>query len=567
MKRFADLVAALLLALFCGQLVLISYTGPYGWDDGAITLAYGRTLAEHGRFALTSVSEVVEGSSSPLFVLLAALFSSLVSSGFDQLIAFSQSMALAGAALTAVLLWQNLARHITDNTLTLLVTAGTVLLPTFSSEIANGMEMTVFAALLLAFVQAMQQRSSLVYLWIVLLLLTRFEAVFYLLFALVMSTLVAREQRADTSRLIAAVVATFAAITFARYLYFGDMLPNTLYAKLHPPYTPADLVGKVRLKLAGLGEFLSVHGLLLLALLPFVIGRTQLRQRLADIKFNLVLGFLVFALITGKNWGYDGRMTLACTPLLVLLLAQLWSSVHDIGLQANGSRLLQWQGNGSLVWWLPVLLAAVFVANAPLAFANIKTALIGGYYQQKPLPSLLLPRMQRSLQHNTSFGISPHNYRVTGQAVERLRTALGLATISFLSPDVGGLALCCDNIQVLDSALLANRQLAKTGYDRFADYLEQSAPDIIETHEVWSEVTGIYQLDYFRQHYLPLVLDGNLLWLERRHLGSLNAVQVHASAAAITDNTRYYTRGTPDERYLQTVYAGPLYEWNSRTPL
>jgi hypothetical protein len=204
LKRFADLVAALLLALFCGQLVLISYTGPYGWDDGAITLAYGRTLAEHGRFALTSVSEVVEGSSSPLFVLLAALFSSLVSSGFDQLIAFSQSMALAGAALTAVLLWQNLARHITDNTLSLLVTAGTVLLPTFSSEIANGMEMTVFAALLLAFVQAMQQRSSLVYLWIVLLLLTRFEAVFYLLFALVMSTLVAREQRADTTRLIAA---------------------------------------------------------------------------------------------------------------------------------------------------------------------------------------------------------------------------------------------------------------------------------------------------------------------------------------------------------------------------
>lgn len=48
------------------------FTGTYGWDDGAITLAFARTFADPGHIALTPGSEVVEGFSSPLWFLLAA---------------------------------------------------------------------------------------------------------------------------------------------------------------------------------------------------------------------------------------------------------------------------------------------------------------------------------------------------------------------------------------------------------------------------------------------------------------------------------------------------------------
>src|SRR6185503_9981556 len=43
-----------------------------GWDDGAITLAFARTFARHGRVALTPHSEVVEGFSSVSWFLLNA---------------------------------------------------------------------------------------------------------------------------------------------------------------------------------------------------------------------------------------------------------------------------------------------------------------------------------------------------------------------------------------------------------------------------------------------------------------------------------------------------------------
>lgn len=44
-----------------------------GWDDGAITAAFARTLAEAGRFALTPLSEKVEGFSSMSWVFLLAI--------------------------------------------------------------------------------------------------------------------------------------------------------------------------------------------------------------------------------------------------------------------------------------------------------------------------------------------------------------------------------------------------------------------------------------------------------------------------------------------------------------
>src|SRR5579863_5987461 len=55
--------------------LLARLVGTQGWDDGAITLAYSRTFADTGRFALTAVSEQVEGISSVSWFLINAFFS------------------------------------------------------------------------------------------------------------------------------------------------------------------------------------------------------------------------------------------------------------------------------------------------------------------------------------------------------------------------------------------------------------------------------------------------------------------------------------------------------------
>ncbi|MEL6220181.1 MAG: hypothetical protein AAFR79_17250, partial [Pseudomonadota bacterium] len=54
-----------LAAVLLVHLPVVALVGDQAWDDGAITLAFSRTLAEVGLFALTH-SPVVEGSSSLL---------------------------------------------------------------------------------------------------------------------------------------------------------------------------------------------------------------------------------------------------------------------------------------------------------------------------------------------------------------------------------------------------------------------------------------------------------------------------------------------------------------------
>jgi len=65
---------ALVVLVQCAVLLAVClYIGDNGWDDGAITLAFARTLAGHGRVALTPRSEAVEGFSSVSWLLLNAL--------------------------------------------------------------------------------------------------------------------------------------------------------------------------------------------------------------------------------------------------------------------------------------------------------------------------------------------------------------------------------------------------------------------------------------------------------------------------------------------------------------
>ena len=61
--------------------------------------------------------------------------------------------------------------------------------------------------------------------------------------------------------------------------------------------------------------------------------------------------------------------------------------------------------------------------------------------------------------------------------------------------------------------MLTNRELAKSGYSFFDEYLSKTLPDVIETHGIWSKVSKIYKSQAFLSRYTPVVFENNLLWV------------------------------------------------------
>src|SRR5450631_4535773 len=96
-------VALVVLAQFAALIVVCSLIGDNGWDDGAITLAFARTFARHGRVALTPRSEVVEGFSSVSWFLLNSL-AALVRPSYRAAIVVSQVLSALSICASTVLL-------------------------------------------------------------------------------------------------------------------------------------------------------------------------------------------------------------------------------------------------------------------------------------------------------------------------------------------------------------------------------------------------------------------------------------------------------------------------------
>jgi len=124
---------------------------------------------------------------------------------------------------------------------------------------------------------------------------------------------------------------------------------------------------------------------------------------------------------------------------------------------------------------------------------------------------------------------SPLAYRKNGEAAEHMRELLGRPTISVLFADVGAASLCCQNIEVLDLGLLANRELSEKGWSGFPDYLAEKRPDLIQTHGVWSQESDIYDDPYFRRNYSPIVVYDSLFYLRNDEFSVLRSRCVDAS--------------------------------------
>lgn len=503
-RNWSISLAICFLVSLLGALVGIVLTGGYAWDDGAITLSIARTLADHGEFALTAVSERVEGTSSLAFTFLIALAYSAWEMGFDAQILTGQLTSLAMLIATMLLLDAGLRRSAIPLEMRWLALLLFALNPMHFAEILNGMEMTLFGLCLTAFALSYSQRSNWTHVVVLVLLLTRFEALFYLTVGLGGIIACNRDERRWALQLMLGLLASFATITLVRLLYFGDIVPNTIWAKMHPPYSPAgSFAQEVAVKSLGLGDYLIT----MTGFLSVLVGLAALGARASmarDIKIWIMLAFAVFALMTGKNWGYGGRMFVGLLPVLVLAVVEHARPVF--GSARSDMRIA-----------IPLILALALSigARSDLWLENARTVRTGAYFQGYAAP-------EKAVKWNLEtapdeYGITPVTYRDTGLRVDALRSILGLETISFLAPDMGGLGLCCPgtHIRVLDLALLLNRRLAHEGYGALGDYLEQERPDLIETHVPWTRISGLFEQVAFRTDYVPVVFENTLFWLRR----------------------------------------------------
>lgn len=61
----------------------------------------------------------------------------------------------------------------------------------------------------------------------------------------------------------------------------------------------------------------------------------------------------------------------------------------------------------------------------------------------------------------------------------------------------------------IDTAKLCNRKLAREGYSAFRDYIfDEVKPDIIESHQTWTEASGFAAIPEAVRDYEPVLVDG-----------------------------------------------------------
>jgi hypothetical protein len=468
---------------FAALMAVCLLIGDNGWDDGAITLAFSRTFAHHGLVALTPHSEAVEGFSSVSWFLLNAVVA-LATPSYRSSILVSQVVSVLCICASTVLLARTCALLRLDKLFSTLTVITFAAWGCSFSEAANGMEMGLLAAAFLVMVNELllpQPRMLLLAIGVVLAVTTRFEAVLYV--ALLAMGVVSVPKRRAFWGIWGTCLGVVLLLVSWRLAVFSDVLPNTFWAKRWPPYAEFDLAGRltgaVELPSFFLVPFVALEILLRLGFDLASVLRTRCRTFL--ILAYPILGAVAMGSLIGKHWGYDGRIPYFAFPLVLLLFSLGFSP------------------------WVNAKRSTFRVAVAA------GTCLFSICISMKGFPS---DELSAAFNGGT-FGVSPRTYAATGRVIRRLVFAADLQHPTILSPDVGGLALCCDEFRVVDLALLSNRRLAHRGHVALADVLESESPEIVEAHWKWASLGKLYALPYFRAHYLPAFAGGTKLWIRR----------------------------------------------------
>lgn len=476
-----------------------------GWlmDDAGITFVYARNLAEgHGLVSQPGMPHV-EGYSNPLWLLVMVpffwlgLFEPFLTSKIISvlLVAASFYMMLKTAALASgSRLWPGLL--------------ATCLLATNASFIiwtSSGLENPLYACLALLLTYRLlvamgrttwTKRDALTCAAISIgLALTRPEGILYMLAfptALLLFTSGSRKLIRDhlfiLVRYSAIVVAGLGTFLLFRWLYFGDLFPNTYYVKggtdLRAVYGLLTMQDIYLSKLSELST--SVFGRHLWLLLPIglIAWVTVTIMKMDNRRYDFVLltatllAWSAFMLLP-SDWMGEFRFATPFLALMYLSAAILFSRL----LPAGSSRPVR-------KMFLGVLVLAAFACSVALQFPRFST------WAKQPIVSFA--------------GIAER----FGYRYNRWADHLGLDDASLLVPDIGG-TLYYSKLRIYDLAGLTDKTIARKrpNNDQFGSDIEAFyayvfdtlKPTFIHTHGSFTMRSQFDMDQRFSRDYVPII--------------------------------------------------------------
>jgi hypothetical protein len=496
--RLRRALPALAVLLPAGLLFLLHALLFGSWivDDAGISFAYARNLASgHGLVAQPGVPPV-EGFSNPLWVLL--LTPALVLRLFDPVLT-PKALALALTAVSFLLLYRSLA-GLTGSRLAAALPPVLLALDTsFVAWSVSGLENPLYAVLLvLLFWLLARERQAgpsprrALFAGAIAagIALTRPDGSVFLVLYPLLTLFVDRGSRAlgRIAAYAAASAGLFGGYLAFRFLYFGDLVPNTFHAKGAPmrgilsallTFEPA-----IRERIADLLH--SVAGragvplaAALLAGTVLLAARRRFRWLHGALLAFTAMGALPFLLLPA-DWMTEYRFA---TPFHLFFFPWAVSVVHSLGTM--------------LAERFPRMVLAPERRRLPVAAAVLLTVGWG--------LSVFLPRsILFAASPTVPFAEVEEDY---GRRYNHFADLLGVRSGSILLPDIGG-TLWVSRLRVYDLAGLIDPTIARTreaDHRAFYDYVfETVKPTFIHTHHYWTLLSGFDLDPRLQRDYLPL---------------------------------------------------------------
>ncbi len=290
-------------------------------DDAYISYRYASNLARNGELVF-NVGERVEGITNLLWTLL---LTPAVQAGLAiEVVAVVVSIALVALVCLRLVA---LAPHLGAGFGADGVGAALLILsPSFITTATNGLESALFAAALTELVYRFSKGEYVgAFVAAGVLGLTRPEG-FFMGFMVAAVMLFGRRTRRPARIGIAVLLAFIMAVTVFRWLYYGQLLPNSVLAKSFPPAMLASMLGSIIDYFTGFG--LANTSLVIVAGASALSLIKKRGERAFNIRTTLIcLGGILFSyavtLRNGGDWMPGYRLLMQYGPLYSVLLIDL----------------------------------------------------------------------------------------------------------------------------------------------------------------------------------------------------------------------------------------------------
>ena len=511
-----DLALVLPIGILCGHMALF---GSWIVDDAGISFAYARNLGlGFGLVAQPGVPPV-EGYSNPLWVLLLAPFFAMEL--FDPVL-IPKALALVGLAAGFVAYYSVSKADIDGGRL--VAVAGLSLAGLQSglviwcaSGLENGLYVTLLLSLAVVISAPRRERPFTSGILSAAVALTRPEGIIFALAYPICAVLNGTHGRAaaSLSRYACGLVPPVSAYMLFRISYFGDILPNTYYAKGRPIpglllellTVDAPVLAKARdLVTATLGATAGPY-LLLLIVVGVLLARRQLRDSRLTQTILIFVGLSALTyLMLPADWMMEYRFA---SPFFLFFYLSVvhaaWFAMRAVVSRGNAGGLTE------------VGLARIRIAGFVAVVAICAGLTI----------SLTAPR---SMAFARSPTISLDEVFETVQRFERLAQAANIEHPSLLIADVGA-ALLLGRIRIYDLGMLTDRTIARAlgeamsriNRASFHDYIFETArPAFIATRAYHSWIARLDSDTRFRRDYVSIV-EYRDEWIQKRYGVSLQS--------------------------------------------